>query len=228
MRLTTLQTGVTMKPILCAAIVLTALASVTGSAAACGTGVLRFSDAFDTLNSDVWGNSNKAMSVKAGQMVLTQSNGNSSKAIATTGNAVGRFRNVDYCANVVLNDSPDLPSTYGGLLFWAKDSDHFYDFSITLDGYAGVFKYDGDWTTLIDDTSSDAIKKGKGAVNELRVVTHSGTATFYINGQMFDTITEKTSPGTSYVGLVAESPDKGTATFSFDNAAVRDPVFGGN
>ena len=158
----------------------------------------------------------------SGQMVIAQTNGGFYTALADPGI---RFRNIDYCANVVLTDGSDLPSSYGGLLFWTLDNDHFFTVMITLDGYAGVFKYDGDWTTLIDDTPFTGIHQGKGATNEVRVVTHSGMATFYINGQMFDSINVKDSPGTSQVGLIVESPKKGNATFSFDNAALRDPIY---
>jgi hypothetical protein len=216
-----------MKRFVCALAVLAAAGSAS-SALACGTGVMRFADTFDKLQSDTWGDANKWLSVKAGQMVITESNGGFYTALADTGNEGGRFRNIDFCASMALSDTPDVPSSYGGLIFWGLDPDHFYAFDITLDGYAAVLKYDGKWSTLIDDTPSDAIHQGKGASNELRVVTHSGTATFYINGAIFDQVSEKTSPGTSQVGLIVESPKKGTATFTFDNLAVRDPVFGGN
>jgi hypothetical protein len=208
-----------MKRTLIYALSALALIAGGGAASACGAGVVRFSDSFDTLQK-TWGSADKWMSVKNGQMVIAENNGG-----WYTAEGGGGYRNIDYCADVVLNDTSDEASSYGGLLFWMRDTDHFFAFSITLDGFAAVYRYDGDWTSLIDDTPFDAVHEGKGAVNELRVVTHSGTATFYVNGQMFDSVSATDSPGTSHIGLIVESPDKGNATYAFDNVAVHDPVY---
>jgi hypothetical protein len=185
---------------------------------ACGTGRVAFSDNFDALNSKVWGNTDKWMSVKDGKLVLSQSNGDFYAV-----DSGRKFRDVDYCAVGALTAGTDITAAYGGVTFWLRSSKDFYTFQITLDGFADVYRYDGDWTALVDDRAFPAIKQGIGAVNELRVVTHANTATFFVNGVRFDSITDKRPPGTSRVGLVVDSPPSGSVTFAFDAVQVRDP-----
>ena len=203
---------------ICALAALTAVGA-GGTASACGNGRVAFSDAFDALDSAVWGNADSSMSVKGGKLTLSQSDGNFHAV-----NAVQKFRDVDFCALTILTSGTDLAASYGGLTFWQRNSKDFYTFQITLDGYADVYRYDGDWTAIIDDRPFASIKQGVGAVNELRVVTHAYTATFYVNGVKFDSITDKRPPGTSNIGLMVDSPPQGgSATFAFDSVEVRDP-----
>jgi hypothetical protein len=193
--------------------------ATTGAYAACGTGKLVFSDKFDTLNSKEWGTADKWMSVNSGKLTIAETDGGFYTAYDGR-----KYRDVDYCVLATLTEGTDLASSYGGLMFWTRNSDDFYAFHITLDGYANVYRYDGDWTAIIDDRVFNGVKQGVGAVNELRVVTHGSSATFYINGQKFDTITDKHAPGTSSIGLVVQSPSKGKATYNFDNLEIREPT----
>src|SRR3954468_10465794 len=177
---------------------LAALAAVatSGTAFGCGAGRVAFADKFDTLNAKVWGDTDKWMSAAGGKLVLSDGDGNFYAA-----DADHKFRNVDYCALATLTATTDVTAAYAGLTFWMRDAKDFYAFQITLDGYADVYRYDGDWTALIDDRPFASIKQGVGAVNELRVVTHANTAAFYVNGVKFDAITDKRPPGTSRVGV---------------------------
>lgn len=188
------------------------------AAAACGgSGRLVYIDAFDKLSAD-WGEENKFVKVTGGELVITQTDRSYSLF------AEPMYRNVDYCATVKLTESSKLSGSYGGLAFWARDNDRYFTFQITLDGYATVYEYNyGDWTALIDDRAFSAIKKGIGAVNELRVVTKGSNATFFVNGQEFDTIQSKATPGTQHIGFSIEGPEgtNSRATFAFDNLEVR-------
>jgi len=196
-----------------------AVASISGSASACGSGRLSFSDAFKSFDSNVWGDSTRWVSVSGGKLTLSQMDGN---FYAVT--AARKFRDVDFCTVATLMSGSDLAAAYGGLTFWQRGPKDFYTFQITLDGYADVYRYNGDWTAIIDDRPFDSIKQGVGAVNELRVVTHASTATFYVNGVEFDSITEKRPPGTSRIGLMVDSPPQGgSATFAFSGVEVREP-----
>lgn len=201
------------------AYVLVAAAGLAGgdAHAACGSGKVLFTDTFDKHN-PAWGDPDEWMSTKDGHLVIAEKGGNFYAAYADP-----KYRNVDFCGELVLNVGTDIANSRGGLAFWMKDSDHFYTMQITLDGYIAIYQYDdGDWNPLIDDEPFDAIKQGIGKVNELRVVTRGPRATFYVNGQKFDTVTEKTAPGTSHVGLMVDSPQKGAATYFFDNISVRE------
>ena len=200
---------------------LAALAAVatSGTAFGCGAGRVAFADTFDALNAKVWGPSDKWMSAAGGRLVLSDADGDFYAA-----DAEPLFRNVDYCALAILTATSDVTAAYAGLTFWMRNAKDFYTFQITLDGYADVYRYDGDWTALIDDRPFASIKQGVGAVNELRVVTHGNTAAFYVNGVKFDAITDKRPPGTSRVGVMIDTPPSGgSATFAFDSVEVRDP-----
>jgi hypothetical protein len=188
------------------------------AAAACGgTGRLVYTDAFDKLGAD-WGTENRFVKVTGGELVITQQD-RSYSLFAQPG-----YRDVDYCATIRLTESSKLSGSYGGLAFWARDNDRYFTFQITLDGYGTVYEYNyGDWTSLIDDRAFAAIKKGIGAVNELRVVTRGPNATLYVNGQKFDTLQAKGTPGTQRIGFSIEGPEgaNSRATFAFDNVEVR-------
>jgi hypothetical protein len=187
-------------------------------AIACGTGKVLVSDTFDTLSKD-WGGENDFMKLKGGEMVIAEKE----KAYSIFSDPV--YRNIDYCAAVKLIESSDLTASYGGLMFWVRDSDHYFTFQITLDGYATVYEFNNDWESIVDDRKFGAIKLGIGAVNELRVVTRGPSATFYVNDQKFDMVTVKTAPGTQHIGFTVEAPEAtgGKATFAFDNLQVRSP-----
>ncbi len=195
-----------------------ALASlgIADLALACGSGKVNYADTFDTFSSD-WGKQGDVMKLKSGELTFTQVDGKSFSVFA-----LPEFRNIDFCVNLKVTESTAHGESYGGIMFWTRDIDHFYGFQITPDGYATVFQYDEDFMTLIDDRAFSAIKQGINAVNELRVVTRGPNATFYVNNQKFDTLNVKTAPGTSHIGLTIDAPlDKGKAAFAFDNVQVR-------
>jgi hypothetical protein len=204
--------GRTMKQTIATLVVLIAAMGAGDPAVACGSGKLLTSDTFDTLRSE-WGSEDAFMKLKSGEMVIAEQE----KAYSIY--ASPTYRDVDYCASVKLLESSDVSSSYGGLMFWARDSDHYFTFQITLDGYATVYEFNNDWTSLIDDRKFAAIKSGVGAVNQLRVVTKGRNATLYVNDQKFDSITVKNAPGTQRIGFTVEAPEDsgGKATFAFDN-----------
>ncbi|HZP20719.1 MAG TPA: hypothetical protein VFB16_11000 [Bauldia sp.] len=189
-----------------------------GAASACGSGRLLFSDSFDDLKTE-WGGADDNMKVASGKMTIGEKDGNFYVVTAAP-----TFPEVDFCANVALVEGTDLAGSYGGIVFWAKDTNNFYTFQITLDGYATAYVYDdGKWKSLVDDKEAASIKQGTGATNELRVVTNGTKAVLYINGTAFQTI-EGTPPARQHIGFTAEAPaNNGSATFSFDDVAVNEP-----
>jgi hypothetical protein len=200
--------------------ILAALAGLGAAdmASACGSsGKVVFADAFDSLSSE-WGTQDAFMKLKNGELTLAETDGKSYAVYAGPS-----FRDVDFCATMKVTDSSAIDESYGGIIFWARDIDHYYAFQITLDGYATVFEYAAEWKGMIDDRAFSAIKKGIGAVNELRVVTKGPNATFYVNDQKFDTINVKNPPGTQHIGFTVDAPTAtgGKAAFAFDNVQVR-------
>jgi hypothetical protein len=195
-----------------------AIIASSSAAVACGGGNLLFADGLVTLMTNVWGPANDNMSVKNGQLVISETDGQ-----FYTDYESAAFGDVDYCVDVTLTGSSDETASYGGINFWSSDDTHFYTFQITLDGYATVRQYaNGNWTFIIDDREFDAIKLGPGAANEVRVVTSGPQATFYVNDVKFDAITDTTAPTLSHFGFTVEAPAGGQTTFAYNNVAVRE------
>jgi hypothetical protein len=194
-----------------------AIAAGGKSAGACGTGKLLFADSFDAMTTS-WGHADEFMKVQGGKLVMNEANGKF--YVVDAGQT---YSDVDYCAVVKLTQSSKLSGSYVGLTFWGQDVDHFYTLQITLDGYATVYQYTGDWKTIVKDRAVGSIKKGIGAENTLRVVTQGDSATFYINGQKFDAITGTPPSNGQHIGFTVEAPAKGKATFALDNVEVHAP-----
>ncbi len=113
-----------------------------------------------------------------------------------------------------------------GVLVRMRDSDHFYRFSISGDGYYLVSKYDGeewvalngDWTTPPDP---DAIRLG-AATNLLEVVCQGATMTFLVNGVQL-ALVEDSSYSRGNIGLYAGSFFESGVEVHFDSLRVEAP-----
>jgi len=107
-----------------------------------------------------------------------------------------------------------------GVLLRYVDSQNFYYFEISSDGYWDFSKQENDvWTTLATWSASDAIKQG-AATNVIKVVCDAGAFDFYVNGtrigDYFDgTFTE------GDIGLSASAYDVGGIHIAFDNLEIR-------
>ena len=110
-----------------------------------------------------------------------------------------------------------------GVLVRMQDSDHFYRFSISGDGYYQVSRYDGEeWVALNGDwTSSEAIHLG-AATNLLEVVCQGATMTFLVNGtRLVQVVDNDYSRGD--IGLYAGSFFEPGVKVHFDNLRVEAP-----
>jgi len=94
----------------------------------------------------------------------------------------------DLCVTVALPTplpNPANEDTVGdvGVVFWKRDNDNYYLAAISPDGIAAISRsVAGQWTTIVDPTSSPAIKTAAGSVNEIEVTTKGNSGTFYVNG----------------------------------------------
>jgi hypothetical protein len=70
---------------------------------------------------------------------------------------------------------------------------------------------------------SEAIKKGEGAENLVRVVTHGKQATIFINGKEIIRVGGQPPEGGSLIGFKAASGPEGTNTVAFSNLQVSQP-----
>jgi hypothetical protein len=110
-----------------------------------------------------------------------------------------------------------------GALVRMRDTDHFYCFSISGDGYYRVSKYDdGKWVALSGDwTPSDAIQT-ETATNLLEVVCQGATMTLLVNGVTLAQVEDGSYPRGD-VGLYAGTFFEPGVEVHFDNLSVMEP-----
>ncbi|MBE2235920.1 MAG: hypothetical protein IAE85_20685 [Anaerolinea sp.] len=103
-------------------------------------------------------------------------------------------------------DATDAEASYGLLFRVDWDAADFYMFMITEDQYLLAKRIDGEIETLIEETGTDAIDSGEGAVNRLGVLVEGDQITLLINdkvvGAAEDASLETGSIGLSVVGAV--------------------------
>jgi hypothetical protein len=105
--------------------------------------------------------------------------------------------------------------------FRENSADHCYAFEIGNDGLYGVSLFEGDWVTLKDWSSSEAIKVGQK--NTLTVVAEGSKLSFFVNEEKLATIEDGTL-ATGSVGLIVNIFEEGnSATVDFDNLIVTTP-----
>jgi hypothetical protein len=102
----------------------------------------------------------------------------------------------------------------------SSESDTFYAFSISGDGYARIARYGGGaWTVLGSDwTPSPAIHQGE-ATNLLEVMAKGPALEFLVNGQPV-LQTEDTALKTGNIGVYAGAFAEGGVVVAFDNLQV--------
>lgn len=105
-----------------------------------------------------------------------------------------------------------------------RDSDHFYRFSISGDGYYQVTKHTkGERPELMTAEwgGSDAINKG-AATNHLEVVCQGPTMIFFVNGQQLAQV-EDADYASGDVGLYAGAFFETGVEIHFDNLSITEP-----
>jgi hypothetical protein len=113
-------------------------------------------------------------------------------------------------------------SSYG-VLFRMQDTEQFYRFEITADGFFIIERrnVDGSWTRLVDDwTPSPAINQGLAATNQLRVIAVGPTFSFYVNGNLLHTVQDNQFRAGA-IGLDAGTFGQGGLRIVFDNVVVQ-------
>lgn len=111
-----------------------------------------------------------------------------------------------------------------GLIFQVQvgqESDDFYTFRISGDGFYTVEKTDGGQIVpIIDWTASSLIDQAEGAANVLAVAGTGDAYTLYINGQQVNSFTDATYSGGTFGFMVDNYDEKAPASFTFDDLKV--------
>lgn len=112
-----------------------------------------------------------------------------------------------------------------GVICRYVDTDNFYFFVISSDGYAGIAKYVNNELSVITGSgqmeATDAISQGASS-NHIQASCVGSTLTLTVNGTQLYSITD-TSFSTGDVGLVAKAFSEGGVDINFDNFIVSKP-----
>ncbi len=107
-----------------------------------------------------------------------------------------------------------------GVVFREDDTLHSYTFEIGNDGLYTIQLFDGEWHTLKDWSSTDAINVGE--TNELMVIAAGSTISFFVNGEELTQLEDDTLVAGT-VGLIIDIfEDDTSATVDFDNLVIRE------
>lgn len=177
----------------------------------------QFQDDFETLDAS-WGEG-KGYGVKDGkffielqpdtwELVLNQSN---------------VFTEVDATIQLTITQLDNPDNGAAGLMFWAADYSNFYALQVDTGGRFFVGRYTAGkrWMSAVPWKPHDAIKKGVGETNELRVVTKEHTATLYINGVEVASFKGQHPEGGQSVGMMAQNWSKEPSRYEFAHLKVR-------
>ena len=111
-----------------------------------------------------------------------------------------------------------------GLICRYQDTENFYAFLISSDGYYAIMKYSGGSSeTLGADAmlSTDAVLQGD-TTNHIRADCIGDSLTLYANGEQLHAVTDSAF-SSGDVGLIAGTFDEPGADIAFDDFVVRQP-----
>jgi glucose/mannose transport system substrate-binding protein len=177
-------------------------------------GEVLYEDNFTNLDPS-WGTPGEILSVKEGKLVLKPAL-NTTQSVLNQSNV---FEDADTEVQMTLSGGD--PLVPGGLIFWAKDYSNFYCLCINANGLFKISHFVVDrWLNPVGWTESDAINKGVGQTNKLRVVTKGRQATAYINDKEVVTINGQPPQGGGCVGISGGSAEGSQDIWEFANLRV--------
>jgi hypothetical protein len=200
-----------MKLKLAALMVVMAVVLLAVSAGLAGT--VLFEDKFTSLDPS-WGAPGPIMNVKDGKLIITPEK-NTSQTILNQGNVFPNDAEASFAMTYVKAPAPTWGS---GLVFWAKDYNEYYAVLINAEGWFAVQRYvAGRYLLPVAWREADAIKKGEGAENQVKVVTKGNKATVMVNGKELVSLSGQPPQGGSLVGFKVASGPEGANSVAFSN-----------
>src|ERR1700677_132206 len=177
-------------------------------------GEILYEDKFTELDPS-WGVPGERLSVENGKLTLKPAQ-DTTQSILNQSNV---FEDADIRVEVIL---PAGDATVpGGLIFWAKGRSNFYCLWIDAAGYFKISRYVSDrWLQPVGWAQNEAINRGTGQVNKLRVVTKGHQATAYINDKQVTTFAGQPPQGGGCIGVSGGSPENAQNTWQFTNLQV--------
>jgi hypothetical protein len=185
----------------------------------CWAAKVVFEDKFTSLD-PAWGSPSAIVNVKDGKLVVTPEK-NTTQTILNQANVLPNDMEASYSLSFIKATAPTWGS---GLVFWAKDYDEYYAVLINAQGWFAVQRHVANRYLLpVAWRESDAIKKGEGVENQVKVVTKGKQATVFINGKEVITLNGQPPEGGSLIGFKAASGPEGSNTVAFANLIVSQP-----
>ena len=177
-------------------------------------GDILYEDHFTNLDAS-WGTPSEQVSVNDGKLTLKPAP-NTTQIILNQSNV---FDDADISVEITMPaGDKNLP---GGLIFWAKDQSNFYCLCIDAAGYFKISRYVTDrWLQPVRWTENEAINKGIGQVNKLRVVTKGHEAVAYINDKQVSMFNGQPPLGGGCIGVSGGSPENSQNIWQFGNLRV--------
>ena len=202
-----------------AAVLVMAVAMLVVAANMCLAAKVLFEDKFTKLDPS-WGSTSAIMNVKDGKLVITPEK-NTTQTILNQANVFPNDMEASYTLTFIKAPAPTWGS---GLVFWAKDYDEYYAVLLNAQGWFGVQRHVSNRYLLpVAWQASDAIKKGEGAENQVKVVTKGNQATIFINGKEVVSFNGQPPTGGSLIGVKAASGPEGANTVGFANLQITQP-----
>jgi hypothetical protein len=187
--------------------------------AVCQGADVLYQDNFDKLQ-PTWGEASEVMRVENGQLLVTPG----ADQYFWAPNTANLYDDIDMCVTMTTVTGVEPEEAKAGLVFWYVDPNNFYAFELAPNGKASVWRRQrGRWLKQVEWQEAKGANAGDGAINELRVTTVGSQATFYVNGNQFKDLTGSPPDNGQEIGVFAASPEKGAATFAFDNLKVTKP-----
>jgi len=201
------------------AAVMMAMAVVMLAVTAGLAGKVLFEDKFTSLDPS-WGAPGPVMDVKDGKLIITPTI-NTSQTILNQANVLPNDAEGSFAMTFIKAPAPTWGS---GLVFWAKDYNEYYAVLINAEGWFAVQRFvAGRYLLPVAWRESEAIKKGEGAENQVKVVTKGNKATILVNGKEVISISGQPPQGGSLVGFKVASGPEGANSVAFSNFQVVQP-----
>ncbi len=196
-----------------------AMAVVVLAVTASLAGKVLFEDKFTSLDPS-WGAPGPIMDVKDGKLIITPEK-NTSQTILNQANVFPNDLEGSFAMTFVKAPAPTWGS---GLVFWAKDYNEYDAVLLNAEGWFAVQRYvAGRYLLPVAWRESDAIKKGEGAENQVKVVTKGNKATVFMNGKEVISLSGQPPQGGSLVGFKVASGPEGANSLAFSNFQLVQP-----
>jgi hypothetical protein len=182
-------------------------------------GKMLFEDKFTSLDPS-WGAPGPIMDVKDGKLIITPEQ-NTTQTILNQANVFPNDGEASFSMTFTKIQAPNWGS---GLVFWAKDYNEYYAVLVNADGWFGVQRHvAGRYLLPVAWRESDAIKKGEGAENQMKVVTKGNKATIFINGKEVISLSGQPPQGGTLIGFKVASGPEGSNSVAFGNFQLVQP-----